>query len=144
MTKKDDSQSQYGFTIRGGYIGKDGQYLIQPEYDFGWDFSEGYATVWKRSDDKMNKIWKVINHKGEVILDELPYRNVGAMRNGLIPVQDEDMNWGFMNINGEVVVPLKYAGINHFENGLARMEAGTAFSNKLVYINETGEVVWKE
>jgi hypothetical protein len=144
MTQTDDPQSEYGFTIKGGYIEKDGQYIIEPEYDFGWDFSEGYATVWRRSDDKMNKIWKVINPKGEVILDELPYRNVGAMRNGLIPIQDEDMAWGFMNIKGDVVIPPKYAGINHFENGLARMESGSAFSTKLVYINETGEVVWKE
>jgi len=144
MTEKDAPETDYGFTIKGGFIGRDGQYLIEPFYDFGWDFSEDYATVWRRSDDKMRKIWKVIDGNGEVVLDELPYRNVGAMNHGLIPIQDEEMGWGFMNIKGEVIIPPQYAGINHFSNGLARMESGSAFSSKFVYINETGEVVWKE
>ena len=121
-----------------------GFYVIPPEYDFGWDFSGGYATVWVRSEDKKSKIWKVIDKEGTVVLDSLPYRNVGAFNYGLIPIQDEDMKWGFMNIRGEVVIPPQYAGINHFKNGMARMEAGTAFENTIVYINPKGEVVWSE
>jgi len=144
MWQQDDSSAEHGFTIKGGFIDREGVYVIPPEYDFGWDFSEGYATVWVRSEDKMNKIWKVIDPQGNVVLDSLPYRNVGAMGNGLIPIQDEDMKWGFMNIKGEVVISPQFAGINHFKNGMARMEAGTAFANTIVYINEKGQTVWSE
>ena len=144
MWQQDDSSAEHGFTIKGGYIDREGVYVIPPEYDFGWDFSDGLATVWVRSEDKMNKIWKVINRQGEVVLENLPYRNVGALNNGVIPIQEDDMKWGFMNIRGEVIIPPQYAGINHFQNGLARMEAGTVFSNTIVYINTKGEVVWKE
>ena len=144
MWQQDDSAAEHGFTIKGGYIDKEGVYIIPPEYDFGWDFSEGYATVWAISEDKKNKIWKVIDKEGNVVLDHLPYRNVGALVNGLIPIQDEEMQWGFINIKGEVVIAPQYAGINHFKNGMARMEVGTAFANTIVYINMKGEIAWSE
>ena len=144
MWQQDDSAAEHGFTIKGGYIDKEGVYVIPPEYDFGWDFSEGYATVWVRSEDKQHKIWKVIDKEGNVVLDNLSYRNVGALDDGLIPIQDEDMGWGFMNIKGEVIIPPQYAGINHFKNGMARMEVGSAFANSIVYINPKGEIVWSE
>ena len=143
MWQQDDAAAEHGFTIKGGYIDKEGVYVIPPEYDFGWDFSEGYATVWVRSEDKQSKIWKVIDKEGIVVLDNLAYRNVGALGNGLIPIQDEEMKWGFMNIKGEVIIPPQYIGINHFQNGMARMEVGTAFVNTIVYINPKGEVVWR-
>ncbi len=144
MWQQDDSAAEHGYTIKGGYIDTEGVYVIPPEYDFGWDFSDGYATVWLRSEDKLKKIWKVIDREGTVVLDNLPYRNVGALHDGLIPIQDEEMKWGFMNIKGEVVIAPQYAGINHFKNGLARMELGTAFDNSIVYINPKGEIVWSE
>jgi hypothetical protein len=138
------AMAEVGDEIKGGYLGTDGQYVIEPVYDFGWDFSNGYATVWLRSEDKLSKIWKVIDGDGVVVLDSLPYRNVGALNDGLIPIQDEEMNWGFMNLQGEVVITPQYAGISHFKNGLARMETGSAFDNSIVYINPKGEVVWSE
>ena len=144
MWQQDDSAAEHGFTIKGGYVDREGVYVIPPEYDFGWDFSDGYATVWVRSEDKKSKIWKVIDKEGNVVLDNLPYRNVGALSNGLIPIQDEEMKWGFMNIKGEVVIAPQYAGINHFQNGMARMEVGTAFANTIVYINMKGEIVWND
>ncbi len=142
MWKQDDSAAEHGFTIKGGYIDTEGVYIIPPEYDFGWDFSEGFATVWVRSEDKQQKIWKVIDREGNTVLDSLPYRNVGALNAGLIPIQDEDMMWGFMNIKGEVVIAPQYAGINHFKNGLARIEVGSAFDHTIVYINPKGDMVW--
>ena len=144
MWQQDDSAAEHGFTIKGGFIDREGVYVIPPEYDFGWDFSEGLATVWVRSDDKTHKIWKVIDREGNVVLDNLLYRNVGAMNQGLIPIQNEDMKWGFMDKSGKVIIPPQFAGINHFRDGLARMEVGTAFSNTIVYINPKGEVVWAE
>ena len=144
MWQQDDSAAEHGFTIKGGYIDREGVYVIPPEYDFGWDFSEGYATVWVRSEDKKSKIWKVIDKEGSIVLDNLPYRNVGGLNNGLIPIQDEEMKWGFMNIEGEVIISPQFAGINHFKNGMARMEVGTAFANTIVYINPKGEIVWSE
>lgn len=144
MWQQDDSAADHGFTIKGGYIDTEGVYVIPPEYDFGWDFSEGFATVWVRSEDKQQKIWKVIDREGNIVLDSIPFRNVGALHDGLIPIQDEGMMWGFMNLKGETVIKPQYAGINHFKNGLARMEAGSAFDHTIVYINAKGEIVWPE
>lgn len=138
-----DDSAQYGFTIRGGYIDRQGDWVILPEYDFGWDFFEGHATVWKISEDRQQKLWSVIDTSGEKVLENLPYRNMGSITNGLIPVQDEKMAWGFINLKGEVVIPPKYTGINRFRDGLARMEVGSAFDPEPVYINERGEIVMK-
>lgn len=144
MVQEPDPSSEYGFQIKGGYIDTTGNYVIKPEYEFGWDFSEGHAVVWKLSDDKKEKIWYVIDHTGNPVLSNLHYRSMGSLKNGLIAIQDHDMQWGFMNIEGTEIIPTKYAGVNLFNNGLARMESGNAFDNKLVYVNPAGEVVWKE
>jgi hypothetical protein len=144
MTQFDDPDAQHGFRIRGGFINREGDYIIQPEYDFGWDFYEGHATVWKRSDDRMKKLWSVIDSTGNRILSDLTYRNVGAITDGLIPVQNEDMAWGFINLKGEIIIEPQYTGINRFKNGLARMETGSAFSPRPIYINTLGQVVWNE
>jgi len=144
MIQEDDSSSPHGYTIKGGYINTSGEFVIAPQYDFGWDFTEGCAVVWKISADKQNKMWSVLDSTGNAVVRDLTYRNVGAMSSGLIPIQDEQMKWGFMNIKGEVIITPQYAGINHFKNGLARMETGSAFDPKPVYINPKGEEVWKE
>jgi hypothetical protein len=144
MFQKDDPAAQYGFKIRGGYINTEGEYVIQSQWEFGWDFHEGYAVVWKLSDDRQKKLWFVLDTTGNAILQDLTYRNVGAMSSGLIPIQNEDMEWGFMNIQGEEIIKPKYTGINHFKNGIARMETGSAFNPDPVYINTRGELVWEE
>jgi len=144
MIMEDDVKAQHGFRISGGFINRQGEFIIGPEYDFGWDFSEGHAVVWKISEDRTQKIWSVIDTTGRKVLDNLLYRNVGAMHNGRIAVQDEEMKWGFINSKGEEIIPPQYTGINLFQNGLARMEVGSAFKSTFVYINDKGELIWKE
>jgi hypothetical protein len=142
MIEEEDASAEHGFTIKGGYINTAGEFVIQPQYDFGWDFYEGYATVWKRSEDKTQKLWSVLDTTGNVVLQDLTYRNVGAMSSGLIPIQNDKMEWGFMNLQGEEVIKPNYTGINHFKNGIARMEVGSAFDPEPVYINMKGEIVY--
>jgi hypothetical protein len=144
MMREDDAAAEHGFTIKGGYIDTTGTFVISPAWDFGWDFTEGHAVVWKRSADKQQKIWSVIDKTGRAVLDSLTYRNMGAVKDGLIAIQDDDMKWGFMDLSGNVVIAPKYGGINLFRDGLARMDVGDAFSNTIVYINAKGEVVWAE
>ena len=144
MMEVEDAIEADGTRIKGGYINRQGEYIIQPEYDFGWEFFEGYATVWKVSDDRREKIWSVIDSTGNKILDNLMYRNMGSITSGLIPIQNEKMAWGFINIKGEVVIKPQFTGINRFNNGLARMEVGSAFDPEPIYINTKGEVVWKD
>ena len=144
MIMEDDASAQHGFNIKGGYIDRRGEFVIGPEYDFGWDFHEGYATVWEIGNDRTQKLWSVIDSTGQKILSDLAWRNMGSYNKGLIPFQHDDMKWGFMNIKGEEVIAPVFTGMNHFQNGLARMELGSAFSPTFIYINERGESVWKE
>lgn len=144
MIQRDDPEAPHGFTIRGGYIDTSGAYVIAPEYQFGWDFVQGYATVWTLSDDKKTKYWHVMNHQGQRVLENLTYRNVGAFHRDVIPVQNEAMMWGYIDLKGNVVIEPVFTGINRFYQGLAMMEKGSAFDPRIVYINPKGEIVWEE
>jgi len=144
MLRKDDPAAEHGYTIRGGFIDTGGQFVIEPQYDFGWDFTEGHAVVWSRSEDKQEKIWSLIDRTGKTVLGDLRYRNMGALHEGLIAVQDDNMKWGFMNLAGEIAIPITYTGVGLFRDGLARMETGDALAARLVYINPAGQVVWSE
>ena len=92
--------------------------------------------------------WGYINRKGEIVL-ETKWDDAGDFYEGKAKAAISNADgtlYGFIDSKGEwVIEPVyQYAGINHFRDGLARMEAGTAFANTLVYINPKCEVVWKE
>src|SRR5690606_21196663 len=135
MVREEDPAAEHGFVIRGGFIDTSGQFVIPPTYDFGWDFTGGHAVVWKRSADRQQKVWSVLDKVGRVVLEGLNYRSMGALHEGLIAIQYDDMQWGFMDLSGNVVIPPEYTGVNLFRDGLARMEKGDAFDTEIVIIN---------
>ncbi len=131
--------------ILTGFLDKGGLFVIAPSFTFAWDFSENFVTGWTLSEDRTKKIWKCMDTQGNIVLDNLPYRTVGACVGGFIPIQNSEMKWGFMDITGKEIIPPQFSGINHFKNGLARMEIGD-FSRghtSIVYINPTGKIVWQ-
>jgi hypothetical protein len=78
MIKKDDPAAPYALlSVAAILIPRENCH--PPQYDFGWDFSDGYATVWKLTDDRRTKLWYVLDPSGQEILRDLTYRNVGAM-----------------------------------------------------------------
>ena len=55
-----------------GYIDKSGKVVIEPQFDYVRDFSEGLAVVEK--DGK----WGVIDKNGKVVIEPLPIYNYAA------------------------------------------------------------------
>ena len=65
------------------------------------------------------------------------YESVGPKKDGLRYVQDENSKWGFIDVNGNEVIPLIYDDVNAFNCGIAKVRKG----EDTFYINTKGEKI---
>jgi hypothetical protein len=66
--------------------------------------------------------------------------------NGLANVatkEGDKLKWGYINTDGKLVIPHQFDYPGNFVNGLAHIKIDNLFSGEEMYINEKGEVVWK-
>lgn len=80
----------------------------------------------------------LIDRFGNFVTDKF-YPYIYPESDGLIRVKDENHNYGFINSEGNEVIPTTYSKANDFKEGLA-----VVFNeeiNKYGYINKNGEVV---
>ena len=83
------------------------QIVIPLKYDFATTFNDnGLAQVEKNPD----LIW-FIDSKGHIIYEDVAYET-----NGLLRVK-KDGKYGFVNPNGDVVIPVQYDKVRYFNNG---------------------------
>lgn len=62
----------------------------------------------------------------------------GKIRKELFIIQDKNTGYyGFLNIKGEIQIPMKYDEVRNFKNGIAPVKK----DGKWGYINELGEIV---
>ncbi len=122
------------------YLDDQGHEIIPFQFEEAGPFSEGRAAV------KLGGWVGFIDKKGTMIVRPQFTCSVSHSRfvDGMAPVFGADEKTGYIDREGNWKIPPKYGGINLFRNGLARMELGSAFSSRLVYINPKGETVWKE
>jgi hypothetical protein len=126
-------------TGKEGFINRQGKLVIATKFDSALNFSEGYAWVGLYTDNGRSKKWCRINQKGEQIRkwadDARPYSDgLSAMRVG----DDKTGKWGYVDINGEIVINPCYDWAAEFKNGLANVKLGENWC----YIDKTGRVVW--
>ena len=118
-----------------GYINTKGELVIAYMYDQASYFSEGVA--WVNKDDR----YFVIDKENETVFKlKDGYEPRGDFHDGLAVVAEE--GWftlkGYVNKEGEFVVPVKYDIAEDFENGIAEVKEEKGFS---YYINTKGEKV---
>lgn len=102
-------------------------------------YSEGFYRINIEVDS--SKFWGFMNDKGEVAIpmsDEIRLFNEGmAMINDLVDQESEMRLYGFINKNGQLVVPKQYLDAVDFSEGLAwvmnRKERG--------YVDKSGKMV---
>ena len=97
-----------------GYIGRDGCWIINPNYDWASDFSDGMATV--RIADK----YGAIDLSGELIVDCI-YDSVCPGEQGLVSVGIND-RFGIVNTTNEIISEFKWDDIGIFHNNRCRVE----------------------
>ena len=80
-----------------GYINRAGDFVIQPQYHFGGDFSEGFAIV------NDGNVYKVLNQTGDVI-----FQNEGVIepfQNGMaVYIDQKTYKMGYIDTTGNVVI----------------------------------------
>lgn len=113
-----------------GVLDSLGYEIIPCEYDSIGDFDGTYALAIKDGQSFL------INEQGKHFLESSEYEIMGPEKDGFIRVRKND-KYGFIDINGKVVIPLKFMLAFDFDQGLARVVA----ARKTGLINKDGTFV---
>ena len=94
-----------------GYVNKDGKEIIQPIYDEGLTFNEGYTAV------RTGAYWLYIDSTGKHITEAI-YTDATGFKEGLAAVAKTNL-FGYINTSGELVIPFSFPNAHNFSEGLA-------------------------
>jgi len=116
-----------------GCIDKSGSLVIPLIYDDMEPFENGYAEVKKGSSEFL------INKSGATVCDVTKFDLIGDVSDGLFLVSINN-KYGFYNVSGKEVVPLKYDYAYPFREGFARIEVGDTFE-EYAFIDKSGVII---
>jgi hypothetical protein len=114
-----------------GYLTRENQWKIKPQFEMAWPFKNGYARVKKDGE------WIYINKLG----DRVDYAQ--STRSVLSPDEMPELNrkiengkWGFINNLGNWAIKPKFDYVNSFSEGFAPVRIGSMCG----YIDTLGNV----
>ena len=104
-----------------GYIDKNGEEVIAPQFIEAGEFSEGLAPV-----KTQNEKWCYINEQGEIVMEFENTMKLGSFSNGLAWIVNEQREYGYINTDGEMVIEQKFryngAERDFYDDGYAVVE----------------------
>ncbi|MDF2644747.1 MAG: hypothetical protein K0Q73_552 [Paenibacillus sp.] len=109
-----------------GYVGKEGQIVIVPQFDMAFSFRERRARVQKRDQ------WYFIDPTGKRVSDM--YEWVGDFSEGLAIVSRNGKR-GYIDTEGRMVIDLQFDNCLRFTESMAVVQVGGKFG----YIKRCGE-----
>lgn len=123
-----------------GFVDRDGKFLIQPQYDSAFDFSEGLARVC------LDSRWGFIDYTGAFVIPP-QYASAGDFYEGratATPTKDlaqaaaiRSDRVGYIDRSGKFVIPPQFTRAGRFSEGLACVKA----ENIDGFIDRTGTLV---
>lgn len=146
-----------------GYIDMEGNFIMDPVYDYASDFEDSSAVNQKEG------LWGIINENEDIILDfkfssivafdgnwkislpnqkpiffnskgheliGLKYSKFGGFSEGMCAVRIDSL-WGFVNESGDEVIPCQYKEVKKFSEDWAAVR----YDDYWFYINKSGEKV---
>lgn len=123
-----------------GYIDTTGAVVIEPQFIYATDFSEGVAGVLPKDSERCG----IIDENGTMIVSPR-FRGVGMFVNGLAPAGDQHDHCGFINKQGEFVIPPQYDDAFEFSDGMAMVMTihgqGQTEVLKRGFVDTSGKVV---
>ncbi|MGA9773604.1 MAG: WG repeat-containing protein [Blastocatellia bacterium] len=152
---------------RWGYADNKGRLVIPPQFDIALPFIEGLARVAvtdkaSSKDKTPGYRWGYIDTSGHIVV-ELQYSVLRDFSEGLaaaaVPNMDKEENrsyrdslthnlkWGYVDRNGQVVIPIRFLYAGDFSENLAPVDVGMdsksmcARPSKFGYIDKTGAFV---
>lgn len=127
---------------RYGIIDTAGEWVVDPVYFKIYEFHEGFTNIMVNRDDKLNKL---IDREGN-LYDFSEYTYVGRYNAGLAIAEKNGM-YGYIDNQGEEVLPFIYYDADEFSTGMAAVDIGEKFDNrgrrisKYGYISRHGKLV---
>ena len=115
-----------------GFIDKAGSITIDPVYKSVSKFVSGYAVV-ELFDGKMT----LIERNGRAAFGPVEYQILPPSE-GLSRTRKGDL-WGYLDMDGNVVIPFKFEEASDFQNGLARVK----INRKFTFIDQKGKRLTK-
>jgi hypothetical protein len=122
-----------------GRINTNGEVVIPLKYGWTWSLGEDLIAVSVRGTDEV----KVYNTNGEVVFPAGMFDAYGSPRDGAIPVGIGD-NWGLINLDGEIILPLEYRESSFFSTKHATSFEGMNIlvkDRKVGFATTAGDVV---
>jgi hypothetical protein len=125
-----------------GYINRQGEMVIQPQFKEAREFRNGHAIVVDQFavGDHERKMYAVIDTLGRIIMQSFN-GSFTYYSEGLGIYTEKDKNgkkvYGFVDSTGAVVIPAKYEDATGFYDGLCAVKE----KGKVGYINKKGEWV---
>lgn len=119
--------------ISEGYVDEKGDFVIEPRSWAAFPFSEGRAVV----TDRRTRLHGVIDTEGDWVAEPQYRLTRFHYREGLLAVMTEDRLWGYINREGDEVIPTLFQEAKSFTEGLAAVSS----NGKWGYIGPQGDVV---
>ncbi|MEW5822627.1 MAG: WG repeat-containing protein [Cyanobacteriota bacterium] len=122
-----------------GFINRQGQVVIPPQYDSAQDFSEGLAEVClnygkpgERGIDKEK--CGLIDKSGDIVV-KFKYDDIGNVSEGFISVYLNN-KWGYIDKTGKIIIKPEY---NNYAGDFYEGFAGVCNEGKCGYVNKLGQ-----
>jgi hypothetical protein len=107
-----------------GFIDREGDFAVEPVYDGAGHFSEGLANVAVRDPEEGNLVWGYVDRSGKVVI-EPKCHGAGEFSEGYAAVRSEDGLKGYIDREGNQMIPFRFRSGDPFRNGLARARLST-------------------
>jgi Protein of unknown function (DUF3298)./KWG Leptospira. len=119
-----------------GYLDREGNEAVPLKYEYVGDYNNGKAVV-KISDNQ----YALIGLNGQ-ILKIYRYAFVGEIGDGLLAFkQSDDGKFGYMDVDGNIVIQPKYTAAQSFSKGRAIVNISESYSNGYGLIDEKGNYI---
>jgi len=122
-----------------GYVNKNGEIEIMPEFDFAREFHEGLATVYTGSIIKEEGKWGIIDRSGKYVVPPI-FDYIESFSEGLARVQignGLEGRSGYIDTKGNFVLPPIFVEGTSFSEGYAITRLPD--SEDYLYIDKKGE-----
>lgn len=121
-----------------GYIDESGKIVIEPSLEYGHRFREGRAVINIGRNETLSH--GLINLEGKLVTDKKFNWSAWSFSEGLLSVRIGD-KWGFVDLNGEIVIPIKYKEAKNFSEGMASVCLDVKGKNTCGFIDKTENFV---
>ena len=120
---------------RWGYVSHVGKFVIEPQFDEAFDFSEGLAGAQIRGN------WGFVNKDGKFEVEPI-FSHVLPFSEGVAtaqPAGQKIASSGFIDHNGRFVISPAFGYASRFRQGRCFVET----KNEIGYIDQQGKFIWR-